>query len=295
MASYFDPQDSPPRNLINGHLSYIDRHNVFSAIIGCIWAFAAMIVVSMIPADVTAGFGEASAIVLNVIQLLLTIVVTSLLLRRVRAKDLGFDSASVPIHRVIIIAVVFAVLFNVIYQLVALAVPSLGTASTEVMKGLGFGENRNKDLAVGMGVALMAPLWEELAFRGLMFRAVRDATHNFFKAGPKASRAAFYASVIGSSLFFAAIHGDPNQAVQQPLLFLMGILAALSYLYTGTILTPILFHSLNNTWVIIKMLYQSGFELTDSMSPLVFASAPLLSIAAYYAIGYIYRALGQRS
>lgn len=290
----FTQTPSQKSNLINGHLEYIDKHNVITAIVGSIWAFAALIVVSLIPSGVTAGFGEASSIVLNVIQAALTIIVTSLLLRRVRAADMGFASAKVPLGRIIIIALVFAVAFNVLYQLVALGVPSLGKASAEVMQGLGFGQNRSKDLAVGMGVALMAPIWEELAFRGLMFRALRDATHNFFENKIWATKAACGVGVVGSSILFAAIHADPNQAVQQPLLFVMGLLAALSYLYTGTILAPILFHSFNNAWVIIKMLYQSGFELTDGLSPLIFASAPFISIAAYYLIGFIYQAMAPR-
>lgn len=287
---------NPPQeaNLVNGHLEYIDKHNVVTAIIGSIWAFAALIVVSVIPSGVTDGFGEASSIVLNIFQAVLTIIVTALLLRRVRASDLGFVSAKVPLGRTIILTFVFAVAFNLLYQIVALGVPSLGKASAEVMKGLGFGQNRSKDLAVGMGVALMAPVWEELAFRGLMFRALRDATHNFFQNKVWATKAAYGAGVVGSSILFAAIHADPNQAVQQPLLFVMGLLAAWSYLYTGTILAPILFHSFNNTWVIIKMLYQSGFELTGGLSPLVFASAPLISIAVYYLIGFIYQALSPR-
>jgi membrane protease YdiL (CAAX protease family) len=76
-----------------------------------------------------------------------------------------------------------------------------------------------------------APLWEELCFRGLLFRSLYDLS------GQK-----IWLSVLVSATIFALMHED----ALLPPLFALGIISALSYIRTRTLLAPISVHLIHN-------------------------------------------------
>jgi membrane protease YdiL (CAAX protease family) len=83
----------------------------------------------------------------------------------------------------------------------------------------------------GLGIALVAPIVEEAFFRGYVFRGYLAA-----KSVPTA--------FIGSALLWSVIHGLPALI---PALFVMGLILAYLSRRSGTILTPIVAHILNNS------------------------------------------------
>lgn len=90
------------------------------------------------------------------------------------------------------------------------------------------------DLSVILAVAslvLVAPLVEEVVFRGLLFGAL-------------AGRLGVLASALLSALLFGLVHGDP---VLFPSLAALGFIAALAYAATGNLWVSIVLHALNNS------------------------------------------------
>jgi len=81
---------------------------------------------------------------------------------------------------------------------------------------------------------LFAPVVEELFFRGFMFRGIA------------ASRAGSTGAVILTTLFWVAIHGLQYDWFPLAYLTVFGILLGWSRYRTGSIITPLILHILNN-------------------------------------------------
>jgi membrane protease YdiL (CAAX protease family) len=86
-------------------------------------------------------------------------------------------------------------------------------------------------VAAGLGVAVIAPLAEEIFFRGYVFNAYLAA---------KGPRTAY----LGSALVFASVHLLPTLL---PTFFLIGLVLAFIYRRTGSIVAPIVAHTINNS------------------------------------------------
>lgn len=88
-------------------------------------------------------------------------------------------------------------------------------------------------LAISLTVltaVVVAPLVEEMVFRGLLFGAL-------------ATRAGVFASAIVVALIFGAVHGD---LVLFPTLAALGFISALAYAASGNLWTSVTLHALNN-------------------------------------------------
>lgn len=103
----------------------------------------------------------------------------------------------------------------------------------EVFLGI---DSWNVRLLAILSIGILAPVSEELVFRGLIYRTLKGV--GFFRG---ALNAVFAASV--SSLLFSAIHA--NAFVFLPL-FIMGMILAASYEKSGNIAVPIMVHSMFN-------------------------------------------------
>jgi membrane protease YdiL (CAAX protease family) len=76
-----------------------------------------------------------------------------------------------------------------------------------------------------------APLWEELCFRGLLFRSLHELS------GQRA-----WSSVCVSAALFALMH----EGALLPPIFALGVISATLYLRTRTLIAPMLVHLLHN-------------------------------------------------
>jgi membrane protease YdiL (CAAX protease family) len=85
-------------------------------------------------------------------------------------------------------------------------------------------------VALVLHVALLAPIAEEIAFRGLIYRHLRRALVP-------------WAGMVLSAAIFAVMHGSFGQSFWA---FLLGWVAAFAYEQTRSILTPVLIHGLFN-------------------------------------------------
>ena len=91
---------------------------------------------------------------------------------------------------------------------------------------------------------IMAPLAEEIVYRGLLYRGIRnmEASHHSMSVG---------IAVVASSLVFAISH---FQFVQFPGLFLFGVAAALLFQRTGRLATAIWAHVGFNATTVVLLL-----------------------------------------
>ncbi|MEM7133707.1 MAG: type II CAAX endopeptidase family protein [Chloroflexota bacterium] len=82
----------------------------------------------------------------------------------------------------------------------------------------------------GVGLVIVAPLWEELFFRGFIHNAIRN-------------RMGMWGGILVSSLLFGLYHMVPLQIVGA---FLLGLPLAWAYEKTGSLWLIIYMHALNN-------------------------------------------------
>lgn len=94
-------------------------------------------------------------------------------------------------------------------------------------------------MGVFLKVAVIAPIIEELIFRGLIFHGFRKNYNGFV-------------AVFMSALLFSLFHLNPWQI---PATFVLGLLLGWLMLRTNNILLAILGHSINNAWVLLTITY----------------------------------------
>lgn len=89
---------------------------------------------------------------------------------------------------------------------------------------------------IGTGAAglimtvVLAPVCEEVLFRGVLLQSIR-------------SRWGAAAGIVGSAVLFGAIHGIPQQVINA---FFIGLVLGYVYVKTESIITVILLHAVNN-------------------------------------------------
>jgi uncharacterized protein len=120
-------------------------------------------------------------------------------------------------------------------------------------------------LAVIIGV-VVAPIVEEVIFRGVLFRALGDRIGVWFGA-------------IVSSAIFAVIHVEVvlSQPVALGGLFAVGLVLALAYHWTGNLLVPILGHAVFNAaaFGLALAIDRLGLEELAMVLPLLPAFGPV--------------------
>jgi membrane protease YdiL (CAAX protease family) len=96
-------------------------------------------------------------------------------------------------------------------------------------------------ILIAFGAVILAPIWEELFFRGLVFRL-------FLR------RMGFWSAAFFSALLFSIIHMQINGVAG---FWVLGIVFALAYRITGTIWVPITIHAIHNLNALIISRYFS--------------------------------------
>ena len=119
--------------------------------------------------------------------------------------------------------------------------PLLSPDQEDVTREIGTGDGGALNIVIGaVLIAVVAPLSEEIFFRGFMFAGIRRALP-------------LWPAAIISGLIFGSVHltgGNIGVAVQ---LAILGVILAWLYEHSGTLWTPILVHMLNNTIAFIYL------------------------------------------
>lgn len=109
--------------------------------------------------------------------------------------------------------------------------------------------------------AVVAPLLEEFAFRGVLLQPLRKHGDRF--------------AIVVSALIFGLMHGN---MVQAPFAFIVGLALGYFCVATGSIWTSVAIHSLNNLWATLFSIYSESQSEIDGV--------------VYYAIQFILLAIG---
>ena len=99
-------------------------------------------------------------------------------------------------------------------------------------------------------IGILAPVAEELVFRGAVLRALLSWSKNH------------WGMIALSAVFFALVHGNP---AQMPHAFLVGLLLGWMYWRTGSIIPGVAFHWVNNSvaYVMYNLYPDPSMKLTD--------------------------------
>lgn len=118
-------------------------------------------------------------------------------------------------------------------------------------------------IALVVSAVIVAPLAEELLFRGFLYPAIKRFTDPVF-------------AMLCSGLLFAAVHNNLPALIP---LFILGIAFAAVYEYSGSLWTPIWMHAMFNFCSIVLMLMGTG-DGTPAPLPDEVAAHQALSPAA---------------
>lgn len=128
-----------------------------------------------------------------------------------------------------------------------IAVALVGYLAFAILWAEIFGAPKQEDIAGQLGplwaqillIAILAPLSEEICFRGFLFGGFR-------------MRFSFPVAAIGAGLVFGLLHFSTGWSTV-PQLAVLGVAFALVYEKTGSLWPPIIFHALNNAFVLVTL------------------------------------------
>lgn len=207
-----------------------------------------------------------------VLFMVLAVAVPAALARPLRAAHLGLGTVRLRCAGLMIVA--GAVLFTALAALYAALVPDARFGSTELVRDLDLRASRLRDAVAVLNITLLAPVGEEMLFRALIFRALRDGLARWLPRG-----VALGAAVLVSTLLFTQAHSAGGLDLQLPMLFVLGALLALSYELTGSLAVPIMIHSLNNTIGVMQGFHAAGPGVVGMGWYALAAAGPLLALA----------------
>lgn len=156
--------------------------------------------------------------------------------------------------------------------------PWLKADSNTVLKTFGFGKSIWTDLATISTIAIIAPISEELAYRGLVLKIMRDGLSQMSILKNKTYIVAIVA-VLVAAYFFATLHSTEEQKSAIPFLFINALVFGLLYIKSKSFYVPVLVHSLNNSLVVIVMTANSS-EVSFS-SPILYVFTFICPLISY--------------
>lgn len=149
---------------------------------------------------------------------------------RPRAWQFGFTRAPLGSTAVIAgIGIFTFFMFSLIYGVIVKP-----KSPQDVVESLGADTNTVLLVTGALVVIVVAPVCEELFFRGFLFRVLR-------------MRMPLFAAALIDGVVFGAVHGASTSVAALPILAFLGIVFCYVYERTGTLFATIALHALNNT------------------------------------------------
>lgn len=166
------------------------------------------------------------------------LLVPFLAVRYLKPEQLGLQQR--PMGRSIGVLIVVLISFYVFAAIYSAAL-DLNSDSNELLNDTGIGDTVSRDVLYALLFTVAAPVAEELLFRGLLFRSLRDAFIAKF-----GTRSGIVLGAVISGVIFGGIHLGGGQDKYLPVLMTLGVLLALAYQWSGTLYVPVVLHSINN-------------------------------------------------
>ncbi|MFB2594379.1 lysostaphin resistance A-like protein [Paracoccus sp. p4-l81] len=158
-----------------------------------------------------------------------------------------------------------------------------------VQRLLNFGKNPRADLMMILLTTLIAPIVEEIIFRGLLFRGLRDGLTRggFVRRQPDAltrrlpAQVALLIALAVSAWAFIDIHGGDGQDGLVLEYGLFATVMALGYHLSGSLIVPMVLHSIVNTTTLFGAATAEGApDLADGLIGLIVAGPVLVILVA---------------
>lgn len=206
----------------------------------------------------------ASQFVSEVLQLILSTALMAYILWQVRAKDIPFNFASLneamtpkrwakyvgvtiatKLYAQLLVAFFGLVLVILLFDFIQILFKLIGeipivTAEMSI----------SHYVVTFITICILAPIWEELFFRGIVLRRLLMKWH-----AP--------ASIVVSSIIFGLFHLNPSQVLYAGIL---GLLLGYAYLRTGNIFVPMVLHGVANG-VSFIFIVQFGGQMGNGIVP----------------------------
>lgn len=188
----------------------------------------------------------------------------------------NLSAAEFGIHReqmvkTIAIGGVLGVCFFGLTLLIESYSDTLRAAGEQVTTEFTIGKSFLKDLFLLANVCLLAPVAEEIVFRGAIFNVLLQSLK---KISTVPSAVAFMVAMVISAYAFVSAHGGGGQDAQLFLIATLGVFAALAMYMTKSLFGAIIVHTINNTMTMIFTLFtlpglESGYRLSLIFAALV--------------------------
>lgn len=178
----------------------------------------------------TRDYPQVAGIVQDVLWIVVALGVPVAVYGALGAADVGLGDF--PVQRAAVVVVLGLAAF---YAFAAAygALAGLDEQSNERLQESVLGASVASDFAYVVLYVVLAPLAEELLFRGLLFGSLRG-------------RVGAWSAALVSGAVFGAIHLGGGQDPFIPVLTALGVVLALAYHYSGVLYTAIAIHAINN-------------------------------------------------
>lgn len=193
------------------------------------------------------------ALLLQIIAMSLPLIAVTLPMRSGKSwrqirRDIGLHSGRGVLREcaygvtVYATAIPMLIVGAVLAMILALIFPQdLAGASHPIQQELFEGDGTERLLLLFIA-AVVAPIVEEIFFRGVLFRHLRDLSRRWGRG------LSFCASAIGSSVIFAAIH--PQGIVFVPILASLAVAFCLAREVRGSLISCMVAHGINNALIV---------------------------------------------
>lgn len=184
-------------------------------------------------------YGPLNSVVEKALGLVIVLIVMLLLLRPIGSRVLSIRIQ--PVGRIVVVGVLGAVVLNVVVALWSRLAGDNAEGNAQ-LKAFGAGQGAATDLALVVAIVVLAPVFEELLFRGMLYLPLRTALGRFGRG------VAVAVAGLLSAFAFAGIHLDPTQTQMFPLYVFYGLVTVAAYELTGSLLGPVILHASSNAW-----------------------------------------------
>lgn len=212
----------------------------------------------------TDDYPQATGIVQDLLWIGVAIGLPLAVYGSLRPGDLGLEGR--PDVRAAAVTAAGLLVFYLVAAAYGLAA-GLDEDSNQRLKESGLGVSIGSDLGYVALYVVMAPVAEELLFRGLLFGSLRG-------------RFGHWPAALVSGAVFGAIHLGAGQDPFIPVLTALGVVLALAYHYSGALYAAIAIHAINNA-----VSTGSSHQPAADWIYAVLAAGPLVAVALAYLLG----------
>lgn len=202
---------------------------------------------------------------------IITFVLVRLFYRRWPSKkDLGFEKPHLTLRTLLLIAAVFVVTHVFFY--LAGRIGGASSNASEMFLASGFGQGFGSDLIAIVAGTLLAPVVEELVYRGILFRSLYDsALRRFPKGRTLLSFPALLAITITAIAFILPHMAELELNWTFVAYFLSSAGFSLVYLMSGSMVAAMVSHSLQSMYAFGTILILGKGDY--ALSPIIYLIA----------------------